>query len=59
MPSLFAGGVDGALEVLAVEEEFVVEFTGFVAEVLAVFVEAVAGVWPFVFVVPVADAKQK
>jgi hypothetical protein len=55
MSSLFAGGVDGALEVLAVEEEFAVEFTGFVAEVLAVFVEAVAGVWPFVFVVPVAD----
>jgi hypothetical protein len=55
MPSLFAGGVDCALEVLAVEEGFAVEFTGFVAEVLAVFVEAVAGVWPFVLVVPVAD----
>jgi hypothetical protein len=55
MPSLFAGGVDCGLEVLAVEEEFAVEFAGFAAEALAVFVEAVAGVWPFVFVVPFAD----
>jgi hypothetical protein len=55
MPVLFAGGVDCALEVLAVEDECADEFTGFVAEVFAVFVEAVAGVLPFVFVVPVAD----
>jgi hypothetical protein len=55
MPSLFAGWVDCALEVLAVEEEFAVEFTGFAPEILALFVEAVGEVWPFVFVVPVAD----
>jgi hypothetical protein len=55
MPALFAGGVDCALEVLAVEDEFADEFTGFVAEVFAVFIEAVAGVLPSVFVVPVAD----
>jgi hypothetical protein len=55
MPVLFAAGVDCALEVLAVEDECADEFTGFVAEVFAVFVEAVAGVLPFVFVVPVAD----